>query len=332
MAGFLGVNWDLSKGLGAFFNQTNGDIRYPESGGQYIGSNQYYRDQENAKKLAPKPTPTPSTSSDDRAWQQMSAQLAALQNQIAQAPKLPNFDILGNYNRAKDRATADVTPLYEQKLNNFLQGQAITRTAKTKQRDLSFENSEIARTNTRADNQTSRVRTGEDLANALAQIATQEDYFLTDEGTQFDDARRSLQEEVAAGGGTDTGMGQQQIERQLKDRNTSATRQIEEFRNNESAKKLLADRTLQDLATGDIRADEKKTQDDKATTIDFDTAMQQLANEESSFRLQNDLDKALDIISRTSSYSQQGVQQFIASLAGSGWRPQDIALAKQVYM
>jgi len=330
MAGF----WDpMAKSLSTAWNWwTQGSRTANDTLAAIDRGNQQMSQAHKQATAAPAPKPA-SPSSEDLKWQQMSAQLAALQNQLAQAPKLPNFDILGNYNRAKQNATNDVTPLYTQKLNNFLEGQSITRTAKTKQRDLSFENSEIARTNTRTDNQTNRVRTGEDLANALAQIGQVRENFLVDEGTQFDDARRSLQEEIAAGGGTDTGMGQQTVERQLQDRNRSAARQIEEFKNNEAAKELLADRTLEDLATGDVRADQKKAQDDKAVQIDFDTAMQQLANEENAFRLQNELDKALDIISRTQSYSQQGVAQFIASLAGSGqWRPQDIALAKQVYM
>lgn len=282
---------------------------------------------------APAPKPTPSTNAaDDQKWAQMSAQLAALQNQLAAQPKLPNFDILGNYNRAKQNATSDVTPLYAQKLNNFLEKTSITRTQKTQQTDLAYEQSKIAKENTVADNQTSRVRTGEDLANVLADIGTKRSEFLTDEGSQFDEARRGLQEEVAAAGGTDTGLGQQEISKQLSDRNVSTGRQIQEFKNNEGAKKLLADRTLEDLATGDIRAGEKQTLTDKGTKIDFDAAMGELANEEKSFSLQNELDKALDIISRTQSYSQQGVSQFIASLAGQGYRPQDIALAKQVYM
>jgi hypothetical protein len=316
---------------------TGGDSRqyssYDAKGGTYNTAAGYAAAPKNTY-VAPKPSPQPSpstSSSNDQQIAQMSAQLAALQNQLARAPKLPSFDILGNYSKAKTRATEDVTPLYSQKLNNFLEGQAITRTAQTKNRDLAFENSEISRTNTRADNDTTRVRTGQDLTSSLQQIAQKQGEFLTDEGTQFDEARRGLQEEIAAGGGLETGMGKQAIGKQLKDRNTNAIRQIDEFKNNESAKKLFADRTLEDLATGDVRADQKKGQDDKAVNIDFDRAMGQLANEETSFRLNNELDKALDIASRTSSYSNQGVAEFIASLAASGARPQDIALAKQVY-
>lgn len=261
----------------------------------------------------------------------LQSELAALRNQIAQTPRLPRFDTLANYNRAKATATSAVTPLYNKKLTQFLEGQGIKRDTKTKDANLARDNNQIALTNTLQDNTTSRVRTGEDLASALEQIVQGRDEFLQDEGTQFDDARRALQEETAAGGATDTGLGQQAIQRQLTDRNISSERQVQEFQNQEQAKQLLATRTIDDLATADTRAGQKKGQEDKAVQIDFDSYMASLANEEGQFRLQNDLDMALEIARQTDSYREQGVQQFISGLAGSGARAQDIALAQQVY-
>ena len=281
------------------------------------------------------PTTQTKTSSSQDAWAKesasLNAQLKALQNQLAAAPKLPTFDILGNYNRAKQTATAAVTPLYNQKLNLFLEGQGIKKETRTKQKDLSLENNDIALQNTLGDNTTSRTRTGEDLANALATIGNQRENFLTDDANQFDQARRALQEEIAAGGATDTGLGQQQIGQQQDQRNLQADRQTTEFKNQEAAKQLLANRTIDDLATSDDRSKVKKTQDDKAVNIDFEGYMKELVNEESSFRLSNDLDMALEIARQTQSNSQQGVAQFLAGLARQGWRPQDIALASQVY-
>lgn len=286
----------------------------------------------------PNPNPvvkTPTQPNADAAWQQemssLNARLQQLQTQLAVQPKLPSFDILGNYNRAKQTATQNVTPLYNQKLNLFLEQQGIAKDTKTKETDLARENNAITNTNTKADNDTSRVRTGQDLASALEMIGRTRGDFLTDSGTAFDEARRGAQDELAAAGGTNTGLGQQAITKQLTDRNTSDSRQLREFSDQEATKNMLSSRTLEDLATGDIRADEKKVQSDKAVQIDFDSAMANFANEEKTKRLDLDLQKALDIASQTDSYSNQGVMQFIASLAGAGWRPQDIALAKQVY-
>lgn len=287
------------------------------------------------KKTTPS-TVKPVSATVDNSWAKesaaLNAQIAALQNQLAQAPKLPNFNVLANYNKAKKVATAAVNPLFDKKLNIFLEGQGIKKTAKTNEFNLGKENNQIALNNALEDNQTSRIRTGEDLAAALQQIGTGRDRFLEDDANAFDQARRGLQEDVAAAGATDTGLGQQQIDKQLTGRNTTASRQMEDFSNQEAAKQLLATRTIDDLATSDTRAGQKKTQDDKTLQIDFDSYMAQLANDEKGFRLQNNLDRALEIARQTESNQRQGVNQFIAGLAGQGWRPQDIALAKQIYM
>lgn len=261
----------------------------------------------------------------------LNAQLAALQAQIAAQPRLPDFDILANYNRAKQTATQAVTPLYNKKLNTFLEGQGIKKETKTKERNLAKENNSIALNNALEDSSISRTRTGEDLANVLTAIGQQRDDFLVDDAQAFDVARRALMEETAAGGATDTGLGQQAIQGQQDDRNRNADRQMTEFRNQEAAKQLLATRTIDDIALSDTRSKQKKGQDDKAVDIDFEGYMKSLANEEKGFRLQNDLDKALAIAQQTQTYSDQGVAQFIAGLSGQGWRAQDIALAKQVY-
>lgn len=261
----------------------------------------------------------------------LTAQLNALQAQIAAQPRLPDFDILANYNKAKQTATKAVTPLYNKKLNLFLEKQGIAKDTKKKETNLAKENAQIALTNALGDNATSRTRTGEDLAGALEQIGTQRENFLEDDAAQFDVARRALMEETAAGAATDTGLGQQAIQTQQDQRNEMAGRQTQEFKNQEAAKQLLATRTIDDLATSDTRNKQKKTQDDKAIQIDFDGYMKSLANEEKSFRLTNELERALAIAQQTQTYEREGTNRFIAGLAGQGWRAQDIALAKQVY-
>ena len=301
-------------------------------------SNPYRPKNTGGGRTSPTPKPNPPTPNVNKAsndWAResaaLNAQLAALQQQIAAQPRLPSFDILANYNKAKQTATQAVTPLYNKKLNLFLEGQGIKKDTKQKEANLARENNQIALTNALTDNSTARTRTGEDLAGALQQIGQNRENFLVDDAQQFDTARRALQEETAAGGGTDTGLGQQAIDQQKLDRNKAAERQTQEFKNQEAAKQLLASRTIDDLATSDTRSKQKKTQDDKAVQIDFDSYMSSLANEERNFRLQNELDQALAIAQQTQTYQQEGVNQFIAGLAGRGWRAQDIALAKQVY-
>ena len=98
------------------------------------------------------------------------ARIRALEAERMAAPRLPDFDILGNYNRAKQQASAAVNPMYQRKLNNALAEFNLDRSTNKKQAKLSKENNKIAMNQALEDNQTSRVRTGEDLASALEQI------------------------------------------------------------------------------------------------------------------------------------------------------------------
>lgn len=318
-----------SWGKGNEFSQTS------NAWNTYMNPNQKKSSGGGGGGSTPTPTPTGTGTKASSDWAKesaaLNAQLAALSRQLAAQPKLPNFDILANYNKAKQTATNAVTPLYNKKLNLFLEGQGIKKDTKTKETNLAKENNSIALNNALEDNSTSRTRTGEDLANVLASIGTQRENFLEDDAAQFDVARRALMEETAAGGGTDTGLGQQAIGVQKDQRNEMAGRQQEEFRNQEAAKQMLATRTIDDLATSDLRSTQKKGQDDKAVDLDFEGYMASLANEEKSYRLTNELEQALAIAEQTRTYQQEGVNQFIAGLAGQGWRAQDIALAKQVY-
>lgn len=271
------------------------------------------------------------TSKYDASIAASNARIRELEAQMAAQPKLPSFDILANYNNARAQATQYVTPLYQQKLANALEKLNIQRDTGRKNYDLTRENNEIAMNQGLEDNQTQRVRTGDDLASALAQIGQNREDFLTDDARQFDQARRALMEETAAGGATDTGLGQQAIQDQQDVRNEQAARQTRDFKQMEDTKKMLASRTFDDLTTGDTRTREKRTQDDKSAQISFDDIMSSIANEEKSTRLQNELDMALEIANQTQSYASQGVNNFLAGLASQGWRPQDIALATQVY-
>lgn len=280
------------------------------------------------------PAPKVDTSQNDAYLKQFQAQNSQIQNLIAQlnaAPKLPSYDILGNYNKAKQQATANVTPLYDQKLQQFLDAQATETANKQASASLNFENNGIAQTNTLADNTTSRDRTGTDLLSALQLIQQDRGNFLQSDGNQFDVARRSLQGSTAAAGATDTGLGQQAIDTQLTNRNISADRQMQTFVNSEAAKNTAASRTLQDLSTSDTRAGQQKTQADKGVQLDLNAYLDGLTNATASKRLELDQAKASDIAGQTGDISKQLAQQFIASLAKKGARAQDIALAQSVY-
>lgn len=261
----------------------------------------------------------------------LQSQLSALQQQLAYQPKLPTFDVMGNYNRSRSQAEAAVNPLYEKYLKDFLAKQQVQQQNKQQETSLTKQANALELGQTVAENDVNRNRTAEDTTNALAQIGVQEGQMQQDTGTQFDQDRRAQAETLAASGLTTSGIGQAKMFEQQDQRNISEDRQVKEFNNQRDAKKLFETRTFEDLARGDDNAKAIAAQKDTQAQFDLDSYLKELAADETIFRTDNEVKRLGDVNSQTESYAQKGTQQFLASLAGAGWRPQDIALAYQVY-
>lgn len=271
------------------------------------------------------------TTANNQYLQGLNSQLAALQAQLAYTPKLPTYDIMGNYNRARSTAESKVNPLYEKYLKDFLAGQAVKTANKKTETGLTKAATALDLSQTLAQNTVDRTRTGEDTTSAIAKLNELEGNMQQDTGTQFDADRRSLAEQNAAAGLTTSGIGGGNMFVQQDQRNISEERQVKESNNQKDAKRLFASRTFADLARGDENANAISTQKDKEAQFDLDAYLSELAIDETQYRADNEVKRLTDINSQTSTYANQGTQSFLSSLAGAGWRPQDIALAYQVY-
>lgn len=275
---------------------------------------------------------TPQDSTYNQQYMQgLQSQLAALQAQLAYQPKLPSFDIMANYNRARSKAEQAVNPLYEKYLKDFLAGQESQRVAKRNQIDVQRESTALELSQALAGSQVERGRTKEDVAAAIAQNIEQEGQFQQDSGTVFDTDRRTLAEQNAAAGLTTSGVGAARIFDQQSERNISEGRQVKEFSNQRDAKRLFEARTFEDLARGDQDAQAVAANKDKAAQFDLEGYLAELAQRETEYRTENEVKRTSAISQQQGTFAQQGVQEFLGSLAGGGWRPQDIALAYQVY-
>lgn len=288
---------------------------------------------------APKPTSAPvnltpapvSSGANDDFMKSLKSQIAALQQQVAYQPKLPSFDIMANYNRARSQAEAAVNPLYDKYLNDFLAGQQVQKANKQTEVGLTKESTAQELQRALEGNSVNRTRTAEDTANAIGTINTQEGNFQRTTGTQNDIDRRALAEGVAASGLTTSGIGQGQIYDQNNKRNLDESQQVQEYTNQRQAKKLFETRTFEDLARGDKEADQIATSKNKAADFDLEQYLDELATNETQFRNDNEYKRLGDIAQQTDTYQQAGTQSFLSSLAGAGWRPQDIQLAYQIY-
>lgn len=271
-------------------------------------------------------------SSQDNAYiTGLQRQMAALQQQLAYQPKLPTFDVLGNYNRARSTAESAVNPLYQKYLTDFLAAQQMRKGNKQQETELAKQANATNLSQTLAESAVNRGRAAEDTATAIGQLNVQEGQMQQDTGTQFDIDRRAAAEANAASGLTTSGIGRNNMFVQEEQRNISEDRQVKEFENQRQAKQLFKSRTFEDLARGDENAKTISSQRDASAQFDLDSYLEELAAEETQYRLDNEVKRLGDINSQTQTYASQGTQAFLASLAGAGWRPQDIALAYQVY-
>lgn len=282
-------------------------------------------------------TPVPNLSMpDDSGWQaQLNAQIRSLQAAAAQTPKLPSFDILGNYNNAVAQATSAVNPLYQQKLDNYLATESTTKANETAA-EANIEagnNLTLAQTTKQAN--TNIARAGEDLTTGLTQIGTQEGQFQDDDAAAFDQSRRQLASSVVGAGLGASGLGAAQGTNATNARNTASGRQEQTFTDARTAARTTAGRTTEDQTTAIGNAGDLNVNQNKAAQIDLQGTMDKLAGDERDFRLSNEASRLGDIVTQTGQYQQQGVAQFLSSLAAGvakgTVRPQDYALAAATY-
>lgn len=286
---------------------------------------------ESRKISDPNPPKTTGQNTTSSYLQGLQSQLAALQQQLAYQPKLPQFDVMGNYKRARSQAESAVNPLYQKYLKDFLAKQSTQKQNKQTEVGLRKESNALELGQTLEENQVTRGRIMEDTAAALQRLGQAEGEMQQDTGTQFDIDRRAAAETIAASGLTTSGIGQSKMFEMTEQRNISEERQVNEFNNQKEAKKLFQTRTIEDLMRGDDNARAIAKQKDKEAQFDLDSYLKELAHEETAFRTENELKRLSDINQQSQTFERQGIQSFLASLAGAGWRPQDIALAYQVY-
>jgi hypothetical protein len=126
------------------------------------------------------------------------------------APPPPNWDLNAIYNQAGGAAAGQINPYYTQQLQQFQQGQVQAKALQEQQRQLNLQNIGNQLTNTMQSNETSRGRTSQDVLQNEQQIGQQADYRQQDQGQQFDEARIAQAKQIAQGGLTGSGLGNQQ--------------------------------------------------------------------------------------------------------------------------
>lgn len=258
------------------------------------------------------------------------AELRGLQAQVAQQPRLPYFDVAGNWRRAQARAASAVNPLYKKKMRDFVGRQ--TQLKKRKQAEVKVARGDIQDILSSAleESGIARERTTEDVARELGILGRQEDTFQTSTGMEAEESRRALLSGLAESGLTTSGLGRQQEIAQRTVRNLGEGEQVAQFNDQRTAQNLLKTRTFADLERRDTSAQTSATKARKKVDVDLESFLADQKFEKQQFTFSNEAERLQAVLSDAERRSQLGVNKFISSLLGSA-RPQDIALAKQVY-
>ena len=282
----------------------------------------------------PKPTPIPNydpsgkIAASNAALEASRNSLAAIQAQMAAMPRIQAYDTTAAYANAQKTAQGKVDPVYADKLNQYLQGAKLkrdqeTRTAAERQADiansLSQTNEDIAR---------NRTRTAEDEATSTGDVALNETNFQENSGTAFDRARTALIGNLGSTGADQFGLGQNQVQQTIDDRNSAENQQTQQFDTQRRDIKQNAFRTFEDLETSGVRASgaaETGTKRSKQALQDF---IDNASLEEQGTRVNLENERQGALFNETQNQYKVGAQQFIASLVGKA-RDQDIIATKQ---
>lgn len=237
------------------------------------------------------------------------------QIQAAQRPVAPQrIDIAAINAQARKQAEESVNPIYTKKLNDMLARLAVQRQRSQQDYDTAVtdfdENLKLAKETSERE----RGRTSEDVATNLGQINTVEDQFQTASGQQFDQDRMAEAANLAAAGLTTSGIGRQQANRAVEQRNLTEAQQGEEFQAQRTAQAVLKARTFEDLAKSDVLAEGRTEKGKKAAKLDLDRLMEDLTTEESSGRFEVEQQRLGDIAGRVSDYSQLAFNNILAGI------------------
>lgn len=259
------------------------------------------------------------------------ALLAALAANRTPVPRMVNFDVGGSWDKAREMATKAVSPVYQQKMTDFINRQQVE--LGRKQSDITQGKSSLDQVYERfiEDANTNRGRAQEDRDFNVDDIEESQAFAARTEGLSFDAASRALSENLGASGTADSGLGRQQVTETEQQRNMMSNEQIRQSENKIEAQNTLMNRTFEDLTTATTRKGEDTTSQKSKLDLDMERFIEDQAYEKDQTEKQNRLDMEADVAQQTIGYQGQLVDQWIQSLSGKGYTAQEIANAASIY-
>lgn len=261
------------------------------------------------------------------------AQLAAYKaaNPPVPIPRLVTMDTGAAWNQAAQMATAAVSPIYQQKMSDFLHGQSVALQQQQASTNTAKTALDTTLANSLADTQTQRTRTSEDTTANIGDINATQDYNARTGGLSFDTAQRALTEGTGAAGTGESGLGRQQVTAAATSYGLQSNEQVRQSTNKVAAANTLMNRTFEDLGTSDTRSTATNVTGKANLEVNLQNFIQNQGLDLTNEQHAEDLAKAEDIAGQTGTNEQKLVNQWLQSLAGKGYTSQEIANAASIY-
>lgn len=243
----------------------------------------------------------------------------------------PRLDIAAINAQARQAAENAVNPYYLKQLNEFLAQygaqQGVKRQQAETQADTDIKNLQDQLTNTLQGNEKTRVRTGEDVAQNIAEVNAQGEEFQEDTGQRFEDERLALARQQAVSGTLGSGAGARQTKQAIEARNVQETRQVQKFQQAKQQQELFKGRTLEDLMKSDELAKVSKEKGEKQVKFDLDNYIQGLVYQEQITRNELEQERLKRIAQEQQSQAKLKFTQYLAGIKN----PAQLAAAVQTY-
>lgn len=253
----------------------------------------------------------------DTEYASLQKQIANMLYQVNNQPRAatPNFSAINA--QARKAAAKAVNPFYVKELNTFLKGQKIKKQRSQNDYRSTIKDLQDALNTSFETSGINRERTAEDVATNLEEVANTENLFQTQEGQQFEQARQTLGGEVAQAGLTDSGLGAQQQQQVVAQRNVESKEQTRSFNVQRQAQELFKTRTFADLARGEAQAKTQTGKQKKYAKIDLDRYVSDLARETTGGKRQLEQQRLGAISQEQDRQRSLGFQRFLQTLTGN---------------
>lgn len=248
----------------------------------------------------------------------------------ATEPVFINYDIGASWAKAKQMAEQAVSPVYQQKMTDFINRQAQELGRQNEDTTSGKSALDTALSRLMGDTQVQRERTTQDTATNIGDINASQAYNTRGESLNFDAANKALTEGVGASGMATSGIGQQQIQDAQASRRDVSNETIRQSNNKVDAQNTLMNRTFEDLTTQETRGTEDTTQKKSKLDLDLERFIEDQAYNKDQETKIEEAQKQADIASKSIGLQGQLVDQWLASLQGK-YNAASIANAAQIY-